>query len=748
MTVTTLPIVAAGVDQPTNTNINAGYAAGSSAPNPANASKSGYDVFGNPIKTDLSIPLGGGYGQIGSQTTNPQDNTAKPQTAFSSDQGAAQAAENNQKMQTLKNTGLTLGPDGLARFSDSSFATAPSDSTQNEDGTWQSGGVRYAIGPSTTMDPELKAMNDQITQMKTQFDTTSRAVIDNIKAQFDNLIKQQGDINTRSQASLDQSLIMGGSQRYAQESSNGQATALMSYGLQQIGDLNTKEQTAVLQAQQAMDSGDMKLMDTSLNLAQKTRDEKQAAAQTLSTKLAAQADALKVKKQQNAVDTAVGTQLSNGVTDPASIVAALAAQGITATAKDVADSIANLNPNAKEVAQVMADASKYGAPKDVLAAIGKAKNLTEAYQAANGYTNDPTSNAGMYAAYVRQATAAGQTPISPEAFIARTKYNEAYATSKGTEEGKAAGTPPGGGSDISSLPADKVNALTANGFTKYNTSTQGLAAQLVNGQIAPTELSKRTTGSSSYNDILTAADKYSMAVNGKHYNISQADRDYKFATNVQTQNTLNYLGSLVGSDNGSGLAGGNLDQLISLSNARIKPTDKMSITGREAYNAGQGLPALNDATQWAKIQTGDPQMAAYYGTLLEVSDQVAKVLQGGGSGATSDAKLAQAQSLFQKGFTPDQVSAVATQLKELLASRAANMVKDNPYLSDYANQFGVKTDNGVVTTNQKIIQEESMAEGKITSFYGKSPENQKLIDDIHAQFPNISAQEVAQQLGL
>lgn len=377
------------------------------------------------------------------------DQTAKPQTAFSSDQGASQVADNTQKLQTLKNTGLTLGPDGLARYSDSSFATAPSDAVQNEDGTWQSGGVKYALGPATTTDPELQALNDQITQMKSQFDTTSRAAIDNIKSQFDNLIKQQGDINTRSQASLDQSLIMSGSQRYAQDSSNGQATALMSYGLQQLADLNTKEQSAVIQAQQAMDSGDMKLMDSSLALAQKARDEKQAAAKTLSDRLQKQTDDLNVKKKQNAIDTAVGTQLSSGITDPASIVAALAAQGITATAKDVADSISNLNPNAQAVAQVQADAAKYGAPKDVLAAIGKAKNLTEAYQATAGYTNDPTSTAGMYAAYVRQATAAGQTPISPESFIAHQDYLKAYNTKAG--ENAAANTGGGGGLSSSSI---------------------------------------------------------------------------------------------------------------------------------------------------------------------------------------------------------------------------------------------------------------------------------------------------------
>lgn len=234
---------------------------------------------------------------------------------------------------------------------------------------------------------------------------------------------------------------------------------------------------------------------------------------------------------------------------------------------------------------------------------------------------------------------------------------------------------------LASVPPEQAAALKANGFSNYNTQTQSLAQQLATGQMAPADLSKRSTGESPYNNILTAANAYSLATTGKPFNIAQADRDYKFATNVQTQNTLNYLGSLVGTDDGNGnLAGGNLDQLISQSQAL-------------GNTKGQGsLPDINDAVQWAKLQTGNPQVAAYYTTMLEVSDQIAKVLQGGGTGSgTSDAKLAQAQALFQKGFTPDQVSAVAGSLKGLLANRASSMIGDNPYLSDYATQFGVNT---------------------------------------------------------
>lgn len=236
-------------------------------------------------------------------------------------------------------------------------------------------------------------------------------------------------------------------------------------------------------------------------------------------------------------------------------------------------------------------------------------------------------------------------------------------------------------------------ALKTSGFSSFNNETQGLAQQLATGQIAPSELSKRATGTSPYNSILSAADAYSMATTGKHFSIAQAQRDYQFASNVTTQNTLNYLGSLVGTNDGSGnLVGGNLDALIQQSNERLQSSNTSAFGGTKTNsfgsNQGQSLPALNDISQWTKLEAGNPQIAAYYTTLTEVSDQVAKILQGG-TGGTSDAKLQQAQSLFDKGFTPAQITAVAGSLKTLLANRAKSMVGDNPYLSDYATNLGV-----------------------------------------------------------
>lgn len=213
-----------------------------------------------------------------------------------------------------------------------------------------------------------------------------------------------------------------------------------------------------------------------------------------------------------------------------------------------------------------------------------------------------------------------------------------------------------------------------------------LAQQLVQGNLAPSELSKRATGSVSYNDVLKAADDYSMATYGKHFSIAQADRDYKFAVRPQTQDTLNYLGSLIGSDDGTGnITGGNMDELVTLSND----------IGRTNF------PAINDAAAWARFSAGDPKIAEFQSVATEVADQVAKILQGGGNAGTSDAKLQQAVNLFNTSFSKAQLVGVVNSLKPLLTNRAKSMVKDNRYLSDYADQFGIPQQRPSTVGNSK-----------------------------------------------
>ena len=196
----------------------------------------------------------------------------------------------------------------------------------------------------------------------------------------------------------------------------------------------------------------------------------------------------------------------------------------------------------------------------------------------------------------------------------------------------------------------------------------GSAAELLrSGSQAPSQLSKR---SSTYQATIDEADKQEMAETGKHYSPAQEEINYKFANQPSTQNTLKYLNSLTG---GQDPTTGNLAELVNQSNK----------VGRTSF------PPLNKAEAWAKLESGDPGIVAYRTVVTEVADQVAKILQGGGSGSgTSDAKMRQAQEMFDTGFTKDQIKAVAAELRPLLNNRRDALIGDNRYLQ---HDFGKPT---------------------------------------------------------
>jgi len=616
----------------------------------ANQGKPGFDVLGNPIATP-------------SPATPP-----KEYTTLSSDK-TGDIDTNTQRMQTLQNTGLTLGADNLARYSDSSFATAPSDATPTDRGTWTSGGIEYAVGPATTQDPELKGFYDQLNQMKSSFDATSKSMIDNIHAQFDSLRQQQQDINQRQTASVGQSLLISGTARYAPETAAGETAAQASYGLRQIADLNVKEQTAVLDAQRAQQNGDMELMSKSLDIAEQARKEKQDAAKVLSDKLVAQADDLKKTQGAAAQDQAVAGQIASGITDPNEIMKALngktnpiTGQPYALTAKDIATTIDNLNPNAKEIAGVIKEASTNGASKDILAKIGQSKSLAEAYQNASGYLQDPTSNAGMYNSYVQRTLAAGQTPISAEKFLEQNKAKEAGAVAYAQEAAKSAFV--GSASNQQKLEQQYRSVLVKE--LSNRSGGLGLQDAKVNQAI----------------QLMALADQYKDA-NG-NYNIPTS----------QLHELAMGLASL------------------------ISPSNTTAESDRQAINAAT---AKGDIAKMVQYATGVPQTGSTQAIIQNLIDSIDR--QGKTSQALRDQSVQFLQGLAPTDLSSDRREALE---KNTLASY------DNPPTDPVA----------------KATQEESLATSAIKAYDAQSPENAKRVDELHAQFPNATAVEIKQALGI
>lgn len=441
-----------------------------------------------------------------------------------------------------------------------------------------------------------------------------------------------------------------------------------------------------------------------VDIAQHSYDQQLSAIQDLNKAQATQTAKLQEQERLSGIDSTIGKLLSTGVSDPKAILDTLTTNGVKATSKEVADAISNLSPDMKPIYDAMTAAAKGGAPSDILQKIGQAKSVPDAISAAGRYLQDsslPGGTLGEYLNYKKEAVAAGHVPMD-------------WMSYKNWDDN------------------NKLSIAKA-GATKADLDTaQSLAEQLVHGFLAPSELSKRTTGSVSYNTVLKAADDYSMLTTGKHFDIAKSDRNYKFANTPNTQNTLNYLGSLVGSaDEKGNLNGGNLGDLKTLSN-QITRTN---------------FPALNDAAGWVRYSAGDPKIAQFQATATEVADQVAKILQGGGTGSgTSDAKLQQAVNLFNTGFSKKQLAGVIDALIPLLKNRAQSMVKDNPYLSDYAVQFGF-SQNGVGADHPLVSQEDNARQALVT-FHDASPANAKKMEALSKIAPNATAAEIAQKLGI
>ncbi len=570
---------------------------------------------------------------------------------------------------------------------------------------------------SPTADKIFKSLND----MKVASDALTAKMVSGIESQYTGLINQQKEINTGNNAATQGSLFRSGAAQ-----GDAYATQTQNYNIQQgvnaLADLENKKQAAILAAQQAGLQNKFKLQEQiNTEIASIASDQAEAGKKLFDTIQDANAKA-NASKIQASRDSAVADLYQQGITDTPTLLKYLNANGGDMTAEEINNTLKNIVPLGLD--DLVKTLRQNGAPQSVISNVLKSPDINSAYQAAGEYGSGGTGIIGEYNFYKAQATAAGQTPVD---------FNT-YQNMDANRKAKAAGS--GGGNTGSPVPISSFDPavqkqLQTNGFTGYGANTQSLAQQLVDGMLAPSDLSKRATGDTSYNDVLTAADKYSTATTGKHFDVAKANRDYKFATNVNTQNTLNYLTSLTGTDDGSGnLSGGNLQELKAISDS----IDRTS------------FPAINDAKKWASLASGDPRYAQFQAVSTEVADQVAKILQGG-NGGTSDAKLQQASNLFNAGFTKDQLNAVIDSLGPLLKNRAKSMVSDNPYLSDYATDLGIETTgNKTQNTSENLIQTEDDAKQSVISYGSTNPTTQALIKKMVAD--NVPYLQIKSTLGI
>lgn len=262
------------------------------------------------------------------------------------------------------------------------------------------GTPRYADGsfvPEQTTEADTSdedsSINTLLDNMKASTDATAANQISNIQAQFGIRKQQQQDSNMRQEKKVQNALLMGGatgqgsSAQYAPISSEGIISAQESYGVQQLAQLDTQENSLIAEAKAAQDAGNYKVMEDKLSLVKEKRAEKVSAATKLNDQIAERNQKAQDEYLQSAKDEAITDAYSQGITDVPSIIKELRSQGIQATSADV--SAALKNSGVEDINKIAEQAAQNGAPLSILAKIGQAQNVNDAIIAAGEYSRDP-----------------------------------------------------------------------------------------------------------------------------------------------------------------------------------------------------------------------------------------------------------------------------------------------------------------------------------------------------------------------
>lgn len=350
---------------PVGTSGNASYV-NPFSPTTGMATSNTPNVVGNQqaaAKLGVTIPGVGGGSQNQSTTTLSSDKSADVQNI-------------QNKTNSLSQVGVTTDPTtGVATYANGSIYNPP---TPSEPTTPTSGSISQQGGYNgdtyvkpgdpipqdangndvtlTALPPQAQSNVDSYTALMARSDAQTASLITSITQQYQQLIQQQTKANTANQAGETTLLLRNGGLQNTGSGANV-LNSEISYGLSQLSDLTTKESTAIVQAQQAGLDEDFQLQGQINSQIEQIRQEKTAILTKQANDLVVQNQKLADQKIQASKDSFVASQMSQGITDPATILKNAQAAGFnTISADDVSSALSNINPNS---AAVITLATKY-----------------------------------------------------------------------------------------------------------------------------------------------------------------------------------------------------------------------------------------------------------------------------------------------------------------------------------------------------------------------------------------------------
>jgi hypothetical protein len=233
---------------------------------------------------------------------------------------------------------------------------------------------------------------------------------------------------------------------------------------------------------------------------------------------------------------------------------------------------------------------------------------------------DKASADGIFQTLLAQAKAEGKNPDDPQVRLA--------LQTKALQTAKQASADP----LAEELRRTQLNQQPTEDDAKV------IAQQLVAHKMAPSQLQLfggfGTAGQAFKRKVLLEAQKLDPG-----FDMEEAESTYTLAKSPQFQQTIRYM------------------QSVTESMPRLLASARQLNNGR--------IRSLNALVNAGNHQINNVDLKRFQTDVLGVSDEVAKILQGGGTGSgTSDAKLRQAQSILS---TSDSPAAIATALEELSA---------------------------------------------------------------------------------
>lgn len=171
----------------------------------------------------------------------------------------------------------------------------------------------------------------------------------------------------------------------------------------------------------------------------------------------------------------------------------------------------------------------------------------------------------------------------------------------------------------------------------------GAATAILSGRMAPSQLSlvggMGNRGVKFKQQVVAEVNRQNPT-----FNWQQAESGYQYGKSPGTQTTVRYL------DN-------------------VAKTIPMLRAANQTFKRSN-VRFVNDVLKSGKSQFGNVDVADFDFKATLLADEIAKVLQGGGTGSgTSDAKLKQAQALLSGSMTPAQLDTVLDAADEMLKVR-------------------------------------------------------------------------------